>query len=151
MTMKFILFLFSSYLHCVCSQNNFYSSFLKWQLKHRQKMDFDKCLALNFGFGSSLEIPTFSMQAPEVQIDQNQTEKLPLNREIFTSASESCLLVFIGKYFLEKIDEISEQVKQLSREARTRPTAFFVNTEQKDKVISTEVLYYPLVSDKVSL
>ena len=114
-------------------------------------MDFDKCIALNFGFGSSLEIPTFSMQAPNVDIDQNQTEKLPLNREIFTSASESCLLVFVGKHFLEKIDDISEQVKQLSREVRTRPTALLVNTKQKDKVISSEVLYYPLVSDTVFL
>ena len=114
-------------------------------------MDFDKCLALNFGFGSSLEIPTFSMQASKVQIDQNQTEKLPLNREMFTSASESCLLVFVGKHFLEKIDDISKQVKQLSREVSTRPTVLLVNTKQKDKVISREVLYYPLVSDKVFL
>ena len=111
-------------------------------------MDFDKCLALNFGFGSSLEIPTFSMPASKVQIDQNQTEKLTLNREIFTSASESCLLVFVGEHFLDKINVISEQVKQLSREVSTRPTALLVNTKQKDKVISTEVLYYPLVSDK---
>ena len=112
-------------------------------------MDFDHCFAFNFGFGSSLEIPTFSMQAFSVHVDQNETEEILLNREMLTSASEECLLVFVGEQFLEKIDDITKMVKKLSREVGTRPTALFVNTRQKNKVISSDILFYPLVSLKV--
>ena len=104
-------------------------------------MDFDRCFALNFGFGSSLEIPTFSMQAFSVHVDQNETEEMLLNREMLTSASEECLLVFVGEQFLEKIDVITKMVKKLSREVGTRPTALFVNTKQKNKVISSDILF----------
>ena len=112
-------------------------------------MDFDHCFALNFGFGSSLEIPTFSMQAFSVHVDQNETEEILLNREMLTSASEECLLVFVGEQFLEKIDDITKMVKKLSREVGTRPTVLFVNTKKKNKVISSDILFHPLVSLKV--
>ena len=112
-------------------------------------MDFDHCFALNFGFGSSLEIPTFSMPAFSFHVDQNKTEEMLLNREMLTSASEECLLVFVGEQYLEKIDDITKMVKKLSREVGTRPTALFVNTRQKNKVISPDILFYPLVNLKV--
>lgn len=137
----FLLLVSLSFISC---QNTFYTTFLKWHLKSRQNMDFDHCFALNFGFGSSLEIPTFSFH-----VDQNKTEEMLLNREMLTSASEECLLVFVGEQFLEKIDDITKMVKKLSREVGTRPTALFVNTRQKNKVISSDILFYPLVSLKV--
>ena len=142
----FLLLVSLNYIGC---QNTFYKTFLKWQLKSKQHMDFDHCFALNFGFGSSLEIPTFSMQAFSGHVDQNETEEMLLNREMLTSASEECILVFVGEQFLEKIDDITKIVKKLSREVGTRPTALFVNAKQKNNVISTNILFYPLVSLKV--
>ena len=147
MTRKVFLILVS--LYYIGCTNSFYKTFLKWQLKSRQHIDFDHCFALNFGFGSSLEIPTFAMQAFSGHVDQNETEELLLNREMLSSASEECLLVFVGEQFLEKIDVITKMVKKLSREVGTRPTALFVNTRQKNKVTNTNILFYPLVSLKV--
>ena len=129
-------------LYSVCCQN-FYAEFLGWQLISRRNTDFEYCFSLNFGFGSSLEMPTFSMH-----VNLNETKRMLFNREMLSSASEDCLLIFVGDKYVEKIEDINKMVKQLSREVGTRPTALFVNTKHKYKVISSDILYYPLVSHK---
>lgn len=151
MTIKLNLFLLFSQFYFIFCQNKFYTTFLKWQFKSRQHMDFDRCFALNFGFGSSLEIPTFSMRFSDIKVDQNETDDLPLHRDMLTSASESCLLVFVGEQILDKIDEISKMTKQISREVGTEPTALFANAKRSKNITTSHLLYYPLVRQLLKL